>query len=129
MQKDFKMYYDNEIMLGFTQNDIERLKQWIYNCLMTERYDYEIFTHNFGVSLKNLLGGETERGLLTQQIADNIRDGLTYDDRINDVTDFDISFDDLAGTITAKFNVQSIYGEISISAEVNANASNITINQ
>jgi hypothetical protein len=119
MLKDFKVYPDTEVMLGFTQTDIECLTQWIYNCLLTERYEYEIFTRNFGTSLSSLLGKGTERTLLIQQINDNIRDALVYDNRIDDVTDFDIDFDDKNNSASIKFNVHSIYGDIAISTATN----------
>jgi len=91
-------------------DDAEALRQSIYKILMTERYKYPAYSWDYGIYLDDLIGGDVQYA--ETEIESRIRDALSNDDRIKDITNFDITRQ--KGEIMARFTVVSIYGEIQI---------------
>jgi len=90
------------------------IQQAIYKILNTERYQYLIYSWNYGVELKELIGKpsfyvipETER---------RITEALMQDERISGVDAF--SFETERNKLQVSFTVHTIYGEIEIEREV-----------
>lgn len=104
---------DNKI-IGFC-DDIEALKQTINNILNTERYDYLIYTWNYGVELKNLIG--KSKDLVMTELKRLIKEALIQDDRIDDVEDFTFSFE--KNKLNVKFKVITAEGIINSEKVVN----------
>ncbi|WP_315002264.1 DUF2634 domain-containing protein [uncultured Selenomonas sp.] len=85
--------------------------------LNTERYEYVIYSWNYGVELADLFGKPIPYVL--SEIPRRVREALVQDDRIRDVTDFDIRYvrdnaQGRRGDVLACFRVQSIYGDIAM---------------
>ena len=59
----YKMNINDEIIKGKTDN-IEAVKQAVYKALNTERYDYPIYSWNYGVELKDLFGMSRDYAVL-----------------------------------------------------------------
>ncbi len=114
--KTYKMLIDDNKIMGHTTNDIEAVEQACYKVLNTERYKHVIYSWNYGVELNSLFGKPMPYVL--SEIPRRISEALLQDDRINDITDFDLSYDK-KGNVLAKFTVKTNYGDISISKEVN----------
>ncbi|WP_010279864.1 DUF2634 domain-containing protein [Paenibacillus senegalensis] len=93
---------------------LEAVKQAVAKILRTERYEYLIYSFNYGSELKSLIGGD--RLYVQSEMARRIKEALLQDDRIENVTDFDWSFS-LDG-ITVQCTVQSSYGTFEVSQEV-----------
>lgn len=98
---DFK----ENIMIGMTDG-IEALKQAIYLILRIERYDYVIYSWNYGIQLKDLFGKPTIYACAV--LPSRIKDALMQDDRIQNVTDFVTKSE--GNTVSATFMVNSIFG-------------------
>lgn len=103
--KAYKLDLEKNIIVGYCDG-IEALKQAIYKILNTERYDYLIYSWNYGVEIKNLIGEETT--LVIPELERVIKEALMQDDRIEDVTDFEFSID--KNVVTSKFKVTSVEG-------------------
>ncbi|MBR3697612.1 MAG: DUF2634 domain-containing protein [Clostridia bacterium] len=103
-----KTYYlnlDNNTINGFC-DDIEAIKQTIYCILNTERFENLIYSWNYGVEIKNLIG-ENETYVIPE-LERVIREALLEDDRITDVSNF--SFETSKTTIVVSFEVSTIIG-------------------
>lgn len=102
-------YWDRERnrIMGMTDG-IEAVKQAIYKVLNTERYDYVIYSRNYGITLKDLFG--KDKYIACAVLERRIRDTLSVDDRITDVYDF--NFVVTRHSVQVTFNVKTIFGEI-----------------
>ena len=98
-----------------TCDDIVALKQTIYSILNTERFDYLIYSWNYGVEFKELIG-ENETYVIPE-IERVIKEALIQDDRITGVNNFDFKKD--KNSVIATFNVVSTLGEITVDKVVN----------
>lgn len=103
---------DNRIV-GFCDG-IEALKQAIYLILNTERYEYLIYSDDYGSELKFLIG--KDRDISESEYKRRIKEALIQDDRINNVDNFIFKYD--GDNVLIEFIVFSIYGEFSMDKEV-----------
>jgi phage baseplate assembly protein W len=112
--KTYKMDISQKTIGGWTDN-LEAVKQAVYKILETERYDYLIYSWNYGSQLKELLGETIP--LVNSEIKQRITDALLQDDRINSVSNF--SFESSGEEVTAVFTVNTNMGSIQIEKAVN----------
>lgn len=93
---------------------LEALKQAIYKVLNTERYEYPIYSFNYGVELESLLGKDP---IYVQiELKRRIRECLFRDDRITEVDNF--MFEVNGDEIKCTFDVHSTFGNFTASREV-----------
>jgi len=98
---------------GYTDG-LEALKQAIYKVLNTERYEYPIYSFNYGIELENLIGKDP---IYVQiELKRRIRECLLRDDRITEVDNF--KFEVNGDEIKCTFDVHSIFGNFTASREV-----------
>ena len=97
---------------------MEAMKQAIYKILQTERFEYLIYSWNYGIELNAVVGKSFQ--VFASEIKRVIREALLADSRITDVTDFEVAQIDKR-TASVKFTAETIFGEIPIESEVNVN--------
>ena len=105
--KTYKLNYGKNQIYD-TTDDLQALRQAIYIILNTERYNYLIYSWDFGVELKKLIGREKFQA--TAQLEQAIKDALLQDSRILSVENFSFAFE--RKTVTANFTVKTIFGDI-----------------
>lgn len=88
-------------------DEIDALKQAIYKILHTIRYEFFIYSWNYGAELTYLAGKQTDYCL--PEIKTNITEALLQDDRISSITDFEFTVNQTS--VTCTFVVNSIYGD------------------
>lgn len=98
---------------GFV-DDLEALRQAVYKILSTEQYEYPIYSFQYGIAWKELIG--EERAYVRAEIRRMIQEALLQDDRIREVDDFRFAF--FGDSCRCSFQVSSIYGELQIETEV-----------
>ncbi len=98
--KTYKMLIEDEKVLGNT-DDLEAIEQACYKVLNTERYQYVIYSWNYGIELQDLFGKPIP--YVFSELPRRIREALIQDDRVSDVTNFDLS--NQKGNVLAKFEV------------------------
>lgn len=98
---------------GFV-GEIEALKQTIYKMLATEQFEYPVYSFNYGIAWKELIGEEAS--YVRAEMKRMIEEALLRDDRILEVDGFEFVFQE--DTCRCTFQVQSVYGEIPITKEV-----------
>lgn len=96
-------------------DDKDAIIQAIYLILSTERYESVIYNWYYGAEFDSLIG--KDRDFVKSELKRRIAEAILEDDRILDVTDFDISFNkDVANVV---FLVETNIGDININWEVN----------
>lgn len=96
-------------------DDKDAIVQAIYLILSTERYESVIYNWYYGTEFDSLVG--KDRDFVKSELKRRIAEAILEDDRILDVTDFNISFNkDVANVV---FLVETNIGDININWEVN----------
>lgn len=106
--KTYHIDFKNDVMRGMTDG-IEALKQAIFLILSIERYDYIIYSWNYGIELKDLFGKPTTYACAV--LPSRIKQALIQDDRIQNVYDFVTNAE--GNTVKVEFKVKSIFGTFS----------------
>lgn len=111
-------YTDRTYKMSDTQiagfvDGMEALKQSIYKALSTEQYEYPIYSFQYGIAWKQLIG--EDRSYVRAELRRMVEELLMRDDRIRSVGGFEFSFS--GDSCHCSFNVSSIYGEISVTTE------------
>ncbi|MGY3725026.1 Protein of unknown function [Granulicatella balaenopterae] len=92
---------------------IEALKQSIERMLTTERYQYSIYDHRYGIEFSELIGGDADFARL--DIERRVKECLFEDDRIENIYNFYAQIID--DNMLIRFDVDTIIGTINM--EVN----------
>lgn len=109
--KTYKLSSEN--IIGFCDN-LDAVKQTIYCILNTERYQYSIYSWDYGIELKDLIGASY--AYVVPELERRITEALTQDDRINNV--FDFNFDKKKNTLVVSFTVETEFGNLKATKEV-----------
>ena len=105
----YQMHVKKERIKG-TVTGLDAIAQACYKALNTERYAYPIYSWNYGIELQDLFGQHIP--YVFAVLPQRITDALMQDDRITDVTDFDLSHN--SGDVLCKFTVKTIYGTLEL---------------
>lgn len=110
----FKLNIEEEKVYGFNDG-LEAMKQAIYLILNIERYEYLIFSWNYGIELADLFGQPIT--FVLPELERRITEALIQDSRITRVDDFD--FEVKKNKVFCTFKVYTIFGEIDAERVVN----------
>ena len=113
--KTYKMDLEGNTTRGFT-DDLEAMKQVVFKILNTERYVYPIYSWNYGIETVDLYGEPVS--WVCPELERRITEALTWDDRINSVSDFDFDLSK-KGIVHVSFVVNTIFGDIETERTVN----------
>lgn len=112
--KSYRMKIADEKILG-NIDELDAIAQACYKILNTERYQYVIYSWNYGIELQDLFGKPIP--YVYSELPRRIKEALTQDNRINSVEDFELSYD--KGNVLAKFTVKTNLGNIEMEKGVN----------
>lgn len=113
--KDYKLRIEQNTINGYCDRQ-EAMKQVVYKILNTERYQYVIYSWNYGVELQDLFGMPVT--YVCPELQRRIEEALLQDDRITGVSHFE--FDTRTKrTVKVSFTVNTIYGDIKAEKAVN----------
>lgn len=110
--KEFAFDFVNQRLTGGIVYREEALKVWIYHALKTTRYNFSIYSWDYGEDVSELIGQGYDKGYIDAEVERRVKECLMINEKIKNVYDFDISFKD--GHLTGNFKVDSIYGEVNI---------------
>lgn len=105
--------YNNKIQ-GYL-DELEALRQAIYKVLNTEKYEYPIYSFSYGSELESLIGKDPT--YVKIELKRRIEESLLNDLRIESIDNFEININ--SDELTCTFNVKSVYGNLSLTKEVN----------
>ena len=98
---------------GYVDN-AEALKQAIHKMLFTEKYQYPIYSFDYGIDFEDLIGKDT--AYVTIELKRRITECLLEDERVLSVENF--RFELNGDEIRCIFEVKSIYGNFTMTKEV-----------
>lgn len=106
----FKLLIDKKRIIGRCDN-LDAIKQAVYLMLNIERYNYVIYSENYGVELMDLIGQPIPYVL--PELKRRITECLTQDDRIDSVDgfEFEVNKKNVHCTFTVHSNIGSFESE------------------
>lgn len=105
--RTFKLDITSETITGFTDG-LEAMKQSIYLILNIQRYEYLIYSWDYGIELQDLFGQPIS--FVLPELKRRITEALMQDTRIKSVDDF--SFEVSRGKVHTTFTVSTIFGDV-----------------
>ncbi|MFI3236821.1 MAG: DUF2634 domain-containing protein [Lachnospiraceae bacterium] len=106
--KVYKMDITGNSVRGFC-DEVEAMIQAVFRILNTERYQYVIYSWNYGIETLDLYGEPIT--WVVPELERRITEALSVDSRITNVTDFEHDLS-MKGIIHTTFMVHTIYGDI-----------------
>lgn len=113
--KNYKMYFLEKFINGYRE-ELETMHQVVYKILNTERYQYIIYSWNYGIETLDLYGEPIS--YVCPEIERRITEALIQDDRIDSVDSFEFDYSK-KGQVHVKFTVHTIYGDLEEEKVVN----------
>ena len=113
--KNYKMHFNEKIINGIA-DELEAMHQVIYKILNTERYQYIIYSWDYGIETLDLYGEPIS--YVCPEIERRITEALIQDDRIESVDNFEFDYSE-KGKLLVKFCVHTIYGDLEEERAVN----------
>ena len=110
----YKMNIDKSNVRGYA-DEIEAMKQAIYKILLTERYQYIMYSGDYGIETEGLFGEPVE--YVCPELERRITEALEQDDRIEGVDDFEFEFPK-KGVVSVKFVAKTVFGDVPAEKEV-----------
>ena len=109
----FYLSEEGDILRGMTDGwTAARQAAWLI--LHTERYQYLIYSDNFGTELRGLAGSRDS--FLFPEIKRRVTEALMVDDRISGTSDF--VFSRRRARVAVRFRLHTLYGDADLALEV-----------
>ena len=111
--KTFYIDFESKKILGMV-DDKKAIEQSIYLALKTERYNYLIFSWNYGEETNKLVG--KPKDLARAELPRLLKECLLVDDRISSIED--VVLTDVEEGLHVSFTAVTVHGDIPIEREV-----------
>lgn len=111
--RTYKIDFDKKRIIGYV-DEREAVKQFIIKALNTERYEYLIYSWDYGTEMTRLFGKPLP--YIYSELKGLITEALTQDDRIESVDAF--SFSHYKNKVHVQMTVHTIFGPIEAEREV-----------
>lgn len=111
----YKMNLESNLIRDYTDGQ-EAMKQAIYKILNTERYQYVMYSWNYGIELLDLYGEPVS--YVCPELERRITEALTWDDRIQSVDNFEFNISK-KGEILVTFTAHTVFGDVVAEKVVN----------
>lgn len=113
--KNYKMDLNGNSVRGFCDS-LEAMKQTVFRILSTERYQYVIYSWNYGIETLDLYGQPVT--YVCPELERRIEEALLADSRIVRVSDFEHDTS-VKGVVHTTFTVHTVFGDFAAEKEVN----------
>lgn len=110
--KTYYIHRENGTIAGFCEGKMA-MEQAVYKILATQRYEWIIYSFDYGIELQDLFGKSV--GIVYPELERRIKEALLADSRITNVSDF--QFSHKKGTVFTTFHVETTEGEFRIAKE------------
>jgi hypothetical protein len=112
--RTYRMDHEAKRILGYVDG-LEAVRQAAFKILSTERYQYIIYSWDYGIETLDLYGEPVS--YVCPELERRITDALTQDSRITEVVDFEFETTE-KGKLCAAFTVNTVYGALQMEKEV-----------
>jgi len=110
----YQLNLDKNQVQGYI-DEKEAMTQAIYKILMTERYQYLIYSGDYGIETLDLYGEPVS--YVCPELERRMTEALTQDDRIESVDNFEFDFPK-KGIVHVSFTVHTVFGDVRTEREV-----------
>lgn len=86
--RTYKLDFEHKQVSGYVDG-IDAMAQAVRKIFETERYAFEIYTHNYGIEFENLIGQSPD--FVIAVLESRITDALSADDRFIKLQDFAVT--------------------------------------
>ena len=90
----------------------EGIKVWIYKAIKTNRYEFEIYTWDYGSEIESLLGKGFQIGFIKSETKRYIEEALSVNPYITKINKIDVDFK--TDVLTAYVDLETIYGRLNM---------------
>lgn len=111
--RTYRINFDTNNISGYV-DELEAVKQAVYLILSTERYEYIIYSWDYGIELIDLFGKPIP--YVMSELPRRIKEALLVDNRITDVVNFE--FERKGTQLKTTFTVVTDIGNIPTELEV-----------
>lgn len=111
----YKMELESNLIRGYIDGQ-EAMKQAIFKILSTERYQYVMYSWNYGIELIDLYGEPVS--YVCPELERRITEALTWDERIESVDNFEFDTSK-KGEVLVTFTAHTIFGNVTAEKVVN----------
>ena len=115
--KEYEVDFETGQLTGRTVEGLEAIKVWIWCCLHTQRFRYQIYSWDYGADLEQYVGQTLTDEYLETDLRDEIEDALKVSQYITGIEDY--AFERTGSKITVSFSVQTLLGSIEEEYDVN----------
>ena len=112
--RTYKLDTHQKRIIGYV-DDLDAMVQAIQKIFETERFAWQIYTHEYGIELESLLGQEQD--FVITVLESRIKDALLSDDRIIELQDFQVT-QTSKDTLTASGHVITTHGTVELREEI-----------
>lgn len=110
----YRMQTEEKRVRGYIDG-LEAVRQAIYKIIMTERYQYIMYSWNYGIELLDLFGEPVT--YVCPELKRRISEALLWDSRMKSVDNFQFTFPQ-RGVVHVAFTVHTVYGDVQAEREV-----------
>ena len=107
--KDEPLIENNEFVIV---EGNEAIKVWIYKAIKTARYQYPIYSWDYGCEISSLIGQKYTKGLTKSEAERYIKEAILINPYVTDVKIIDINFSE--DILSVSIHVDTIYGEVNV---------------
>lgn len=111
----YKMNLDTGSIRGYTDG-LDAMKQAIFKILQTERYQYIMYSWNYGIETLDLYGEPIS--YVCPELERRITEALLWDERIESVDNFEFDLPQ-KGVVHVSFIAHTIFGNVQAERTVN----------
>lgn len=90
----------------------EAIKVWVYKAIKTNRYEFDIYSWDYGSEIESLIGKGFEVGYIKSETERYIREALLINPYIKAIHNLDINFKN--DTLTVDGDIETIYGFLNV---------------
>lgn len=112
--RTYKMHPQMSQIQGYADG-LEAMKQVIEKIIFTERYQYVMYSWNYGIELNDLYGEPVS--YVCPELERRITEALLCDERIQSVENFEFNLPK-KGVVQVSFTVHTTFGEVQAQREV-----------
>ena len=106
--RTYNLEYDKDSQIRGYCDQLKAMRQAIYKIINTDRYEYIIYSWNYGIELEDLFGKPIP--FVYAELHRRVTEALLADDRILKVYNFEFSHN--RGDVLMKFNVDTVFGTV-----------------
>ena len=90
----------------------EAIKVWVYKAIKTNRYQYEIYSWDYGCEIESLIGKGFEFGFIKSESQRYIEEALLINPYITKINKIDVEFN--KDILTAYVDLETVYGRLDV---------------